>query len=834
MPIHDGCLPAEWCTLEVGCRDRPICERDPDCDDGLFCNGLERCDLKARICLSGTPDDLDDGVLCTVDQCDELDARLHHHPVSARCDDGQFCNGREQCDPVEGCRPGLAIDDGEDGTECTRETCNEQTDAIEHLPQHEICDDGLYCNGAEICDPIEGCIAGQRPEHAPEIDDGVDCTVSTCSEEAREILHVPSDAACDDGLFCNGAEICDVEAGCRPGISPDPDDGVDCTDDHCDELDDAVTHEPVHERCEDGQYCNGTEICDPEVGCIDGAPPILSDGIECTQDICDDSEDAVYHHPRSERCDDGLFCNGPEICDPARGCVAGGAPSQPDEVDCTEPVCDEANDRIEHAPAHDRCDDGLFCNGAEICDPIAGCQPGSPPDREDGIDCTDDRCDEGNDRIIHVPLDRRCSDQQFCNGAETCHALQDCQPGRPPERDDRVDCTEDICDEAADRIVHVPHNGRCDDGRLCNGAERCDVALDCRPGSPLTHDDGVACTEEICNEATGQIESVPSNARCDDDRYCNGAERCDAVRGCLPGEPPLTEDGLACSEGHCDEGNDAIIQTAFHHRCADEVFCNGDEICHLESGCIQGPRRDVNDGLDCTADRCDEENDVVIHTPDHEGCGDGNLCNGSETCDVERGCRPGIHRDDGDRCVGDSRSICLGGECRESVCGDGFVDEAGGEQCDDGNRNDTDPCSNACESQEGLEITVSGLYDIWPRVSYECTCVESYGCEVRIHVENIELIERGGALRVRGLYSDDPLRDLNGLFTEEDRRFQAQLDLLGIPGLGPVCNEHYILTGEFTTADIWGGTLEMLYDGDGCILVDPCVDQSFSIHGSRL
>ncbi|MCH7994655.1 MAG: hypothetical protein IIB57_09450, partial [Planctomycetes bacterium] len=41
------------------------------------------------------------------------------------------------------------------------------------------------------------------------------------------------------------------------------------------------------------------------------------------------------------------------------------------------------------------CDDGLWCNGVETCDPDLGCQLGTPPDCGDGIPCSDD---EGNYR----------------------------------------------------------------------------------------------------------------------------------------------------------------------------------------------------------------------------------------------------------------------------------------------------------------------------------------------------------------------------------------------------------------------------------------------------
>ncbi|MCZ6649767.1 MAG: hypothetical protein O7D35_03795, partial [Acidobacteria bacterium] len=45
------------------------CAVDPDCDDGLFCNGAETC--LATVCQPGTPPVVEDGIGCTDDICDE-------------------------------------------------------------------------------------------------------------------------------------------------------------------------------------------------------------------------------------------------------------------------------------------------------------------------------------------------------------------------------------------------------------------------------------------------------------------------------------------------------------------------------------------------------------------------------------------------------------------------------------------------------------------------------------------------------------------------------------------------------------------------------------------
>src|SRR6185295_3670128 len=98
-----------------------------------------------------------------------------------------------------------------------------------HTPDDSACSDGLYCDGAETCSAVNGCQAGS----APATDDGVPCTVDACDEATDVVTHVPTDVACDDGQYCNGAEVCNSSLGCLSGSAPSGDDGVGCTIDNC-------------------------------------------------------------------------------------------------------------------------------------------------------------------------------------------------------------------------------------------------------------------------------------------------------------------------------------------------------------------------------------------------------------------------------------------------------------------------------------------------------------------------------------------------------------------------------------------------------------------------
>ncbi|MEM7354267.1 MAG: M36 family metallopeptidase, partial [Acidobacteriota bacterium] len=276
---------------------------------------------------------------------------------------------------------------------------------------------------------------------------------------------------CDDGDFCNGAETCNVGTGaCEAGTAPSTDDGVACTDDSCDEVNDVIVNTANDANCDDGAFCNGAETCDAVNDCQAGTAPSVDDGVGCTDDSCDEVNDVIVNTPNNANCDDGAFCNGAETCDAVNDCQAGSDP-------CAGGACDEVNDICLECSVNADCDDGLFCNGAEICN--AGvCQAGTAP-----------VCDNG----------------QFCDGAETCNEGTDsCDAGTPPVVDDGVGCTVDSCDEANDVVVNAPNDALCDDGAFCNGSETCDAVNDCQAGSdPCGAGETCNETDDICEPPPG-------------------------------------------------------------------------------------------------------------------------------------------------------------------------------------------------------------------------------------------------------------------------------------------------------------------------------------------
>lgn len=109
-----------------------------------------------------------------------------------------------------------------------------------------------------------------------------------------------SNADCDDGVFCNGAEAC-VNNQCQAGSTP-------CTGQFCDEANDACVDCISNGDCDDGLFCNGAETCSGGE-CQSGGDPCSGLGLSC-----DESADACVGCLDNAGCGDGVFCNGVERC----------------------------------------------------------------------------------------------------------------------------------------------------------------------------------------------------------------------------------------------------------------------------------------------------------------------------------------------------------------------------------------------------------------------------------------------------------------------------------------------------------------------------------------
>jgi alpha-tubulin suppressor-like RCC1 family protein len=114
---------------------------------------------------------------------------------------------------------------------------------------------------------------------------------------------------------------------------------------------------------------------------------------------------------------------------------------------------------------------------------------------------------------------------------------------------------------------------------------------------------------------------------------------------CVPGGPSL-DDGNPCTLDQCDPAVGAVHTPRTNGTpCGDGNLCNGEETCNAFGEC-RGTPLVVGDGNPCTADSCDPLLGV-IHDPLSAGtaCADTNHCNGAETCDGLGTCTAGAPPD---------------------------------------------------------------------------------------------------------------------------------------------------------------------------------------------
>jgi hypothetical protein len=295
------------------------------------------CDGKTDECL--TDSECNDGNECTMDRC--IDNFCSHAAVTdgvACTDDGVFCNGEEKC--LSGvCAHGGDPCSGPDGDSDCVESCNEEArDCSSPDPEGSICNDGLWCTVNDRC--TSGVCTGQGRD----CDDGDFCTEDGCDEDKDTCTHLAAprpgqegpygNATCSNGLDddCDGLTD-DADGDCKACISDAScDDGNVCTTDSC-TPDGVCQHVATNEGnlCDDGKWCTQGEVCHDGV-CGGGTVRSCSDGDQCTLDVCDEENDRCVNDAAGAEglpCDDGNPCLIGDTCQNG-ACVSGNIVPDPD------------------------------------------------------------------------------------------------------------------------------------------------------------------------------------------------------------------------------------------------------------------------------------------------------------------------------------------------------------------------------------------------------------------------------------------------------------------------------------------------------------------------
>ena len=586
------CSDTDECTVDV--CNAGFCENSPrDCAD-LFngqpnlcttdtCDSAQGCQYEQKVC--------DDGNDCSNDLCDPAtgDCYVEWDPACA-----SPCTEHRDCAPLQLCVdgtcdniPGVLYessitgsvpleDDGVAHTFPINLGGNErmvQKVRVKVMTTHQDVSDLdvklLY--GATVFDlhADGGASAADThwvwsvsedgydvPDHDLDILIGEDVSkLWTLSIQDKK----PTNTGTIDGFYlfltetyCFGDGDCDDDSTCTTDAcvdNPDPDAQIRINIPKvCENIDESS-------GCDDGLYCNGTESCNQNAGCFDGAPPQVDDGVACTDDACDEFSDEVYNVPNHSYCNDGNPCTD-DVCDPAQG------------------GCVNVNNTV-------ACDDGVYCTSGDVCS--AGACTGTPDVTIPGCSCA------GDDDCASIFNSDRCAGEYYCL-SNVCQI----------DPSSVVDCTLDpmyFKDPCAE-LVCDPNDGECkaafaEEGVVC--------------------EDGTACTyNDLCN-ATGQCVGVTKV--CDNGYWCDGEDVCDTVSGdCVHLNAPIINDGIPCTQDICDSDEEQVYHFPRDVMCDNTIYCDGVEICHVVDGCIDGADPNCDDYNPCTVDTCDEAADDCDHS----------------------------------------------------------------------------------------------------------------------------------------------------------------------------------------------------------------------------
>lgn len=481
-----------------------------------------------------------------------------------------------------------------DGLFCTVDQCVGTTCVC--VPSDGICDDGIFCDGENHCNPNTGACFEDPPINCSSplfcsnfFHDCVECETNAQCAAPRPYcnsvgvcVECESNSQCQDGSFCSGTETCDTGSGqcldapnvnCPKTCFRGPTPGATCTTDancgaggncvgFCSEL--RLQCVQCHDStdCDNGVFCDGAESCSNDV-CVVNPPPVCkrcvggsSAGVGClTNADCSGTVPGTCTGVASLCDETNNRCN---VCLNDAQCV--------DSLSCTLDQCTHyvgGLNLCNNIQDDGICDDGLACNGLERCNAgLNGCLPGTP------LNCVKS-CFRGFNAGAACSIDSQCGNS--CSGGpnpgQTCTSDGNCGKACLGGANAGASCTASsqcesefcaqglcipgkcvgLCSEAFGGCVNCEVNATCSDNLFCDGTESCSVNGTCLASSNVNCSSLTSfCSDGTCSEAQDRCVALSVNNGMD----CVGADHCSAAYECSNGacvpDTPSTSDPYRC------------------------------------------------------------------------------------------------------------------------------------------------------------------------------------------------------------------------------------------------------------------------------------------------